>query len=92
MESKPKTHIDPVSVVKNWRTRVRHEQQSADQWQQDWGFLASGAQGLKTEDALKIYTIDDKIRLVQEVRFREIFKFLATQIMFQEWTVLHYKH
>merc|ERR1712224_969452 len=61
-----RSKIDPVSVVKNWRTRVKHEQGSADQWQQDWGFLAAGAGNLESEDALKIYTIDDKIRLVEE--------------------------
>jgi hypothetical protein len=63
MESKFVSTIDPVSDDKNWRTRVKNEQCSADQWQQDWGFLASGSDNLKKEDALKIFTIDDKIRL-----------------------------
>ena len=66
---KQNAQIDPVSYDKNWRTRVKNEQQSADQWQQDWGFLVTDNPGAETqkEDALKIYTIDDKIRLAQEV-------------------------
>ena len=60
MEEKVKGGIDAVSFDKNWRTRVKNEKFSADQWQSDWGFLASGA---NNEDALKIFTIDDKIRL-----------------------------
>jgi len=67
MESKFKQTIDPVSDDKNWRTRVKNETNSADQWQQDWGFLASGTETLQEEDALKIFTIDDKIRLAEEV-------------------------
>ena len=42
MKDKFKMDIDPVSDDKNWRTRVKNEKQSADQWQQDWGFLAEG--------------------------------------------------
>ena len=43
MEEKIKGGIDAVSDDKNWRTRVKNEKQSADQWQSDWGFLAAGA-------------------------------------------------
>merc|ERR1719446_1277393 len=65
MEEKKNSGIDAVSFDKNWRTRVKNEKQSADQWQQDWGFLASSNKNQK-EDALKIFTIDDKIRKAQE--------------------------
>lgn len=61
MEEKIKGGIDAVSDDKNWRTRVKNEKQSADQWQSDWGFLAANASN-GNEDAMKIYTIDDKIR------------------------------
>ena len=67
MDSKYLTVLDPVSDDKNWRTRVKNESCCADAWQQDWGFLASGSENLKKEDALKIFTIDDKIRLAEEV-------------------------
>ncbi len=56
-----------VSDDKNWRTLVKNERDCADQWQQDWGFLATGAQDPENANSLKIFTIDDKIRKVEEV-------------------------
>lgn len=57
---------DAVSDDRNWRDLIRNETVCADLWQKDWGFLAGDAE-LKKENATKLYTIDDKIRQVQEV-------------------------
>jgi len=60
--------IDPVSDDKNWRDLIRNEATCANVWEKDWGFLA-GDSDLKKEDATKLYTVDDKIRAVQEVSY-----------------------
>ncbi len=57
---------DAVSDDRNWRDLIRNETVCADLWQKDWGFLAGDAE-LKKENATRLYTIDDKIRQVNEV-------------------------
>ena len=57
---------DAVSDDRNWQALIRNESKCADLWDKDWGFLA-GDQELKKENATKLYTIDDKIKMVNEV-------------------------
>ncbi len=66
-QSKYKFTSDAVSDDRNWIALIQNEMNCAAQWQQDWGFLAGGKEGMKAENALKVYTIDDKIRLAEEV-------------------------
>lgn len=34
--------INPVAEDQNWRISVGNELKSADQWNEDWGFLVQG--------------------------------------------------
>jgi len=58
--------IDPVSDDRNWRDLIRNETTCANLWEKDWGFLAGDAE-LKKENATKLYSVDDKIKVVQAV-------------------------
>lgn len=58
--------LDPVSEDRNWVGLIKNELKCAELWDKDWGFLAGDAD-LKKENATKVYTIDDKIKSVQEV-------------------------
>jgi len=60
---------DAVADDRNWIATIKNELKCADQWEKDWGFLAGGAE-LKMENATKLYTVDDRIRAVQEVPLR----------------------
>jgi len=54
-----------VADDRNWVALIKNEHICADQWEKDWGFLGGGVQ-LKKENAAKLYTVDDRIRAVQE--------------------------
>ena len=58
--------LDPVSEDRNWIGLIKNELKCAELWDKDWGFLAGDAD-LKKENATKLYTVDDKIKSVQEV-------------------------
>lgn len=34
--------VNPVAEDQNWRISVSNELKSADQWNEDWGFLVHG--------------------------------------------------
>ena len=58
---------DAVSDDRNWIGTIKNELKCAEHWEKDWGFLAGGSQDLKVENATKLYTVDDRIKAVQEV-------------------------
>lgn len=58
--------LDPVSEDRNWIGLIKNELKCAELWDKDWGFLAGDAD-LKKENATKLYTVDDKIKAVQDV-------------------------
>ena len=58
--------LDPVSEDRNWVGLIKNELKCAELWEKDWGFLAGDAD-LNKDNATKLYTIDDKIKSVQEV-------------------------
>ena len=68
MTSKFNKTADAVADDRNWIALIKNEFKCADVWYSDWGFLAAGGEtdNLK-EKATKIYTIEDKIRMVEEV-------------------------
>ena len=41
---------DAVSANKNWSDCIRKEQIAAQQWSQDWGFLARGSNSVELKD------------------------------------------
>jgi len=38
--------VNPVAEDYNWRISVNNELKSADQWNEDWGFLVQGGKDL----------------------------------------------
>jgi len=63
---------DAVADDRNWISRIQNELNCTNTWQKDWGFLAAGVENLSIENATKMYTIDDKIKLVEDVRKGDI--------------------
>ena len=68
MTSKFVKNVDVVSQDRDWVGLIKNELKCAEVWEKDWGFLAADAE-LNTKDATKLYTVDDKIRAVQEVNY-----------------------
>ena len=68
MTSKFVKAVDVVSQDRDWVGLIKNELKCAEVWEKDWGFLAGEAQ-LDPKNATKLYTVDDKIRAVQEVSY-----------------------
>ena len=60
---------DAVSDDRNWIGRIQNELNCTATWQKDWGFLSGGTDNISVENATKNYSIDDKIRMIEEVYF-----------------------
>lgn len=70
---------DAVADDRNWVGRIQNELNCTTMWDKDWGFLAGGAENISIDKATVNYTIDDKIKMIEEVFF--IDKFLLNIIL-----------
>ena len=59
---------DAVADDRNWIGRIQNELNCTAAWGRDWGFLKGGPQNLSMEMATKLYTIDDEIKMKEEVK------------------------
>lgn len=67
MSSKFVKNADAVADDRNWIGLIKNEEKCAEVWEKDWGFLAGGADKIKKEEATKIFTVDDRIKRLNEV-------------------------
>ena len=67
MSSKFVKNADAVADDRNWIGLIKNEEKCAEVWEKDWGFLAGGADKVKKEEATKIFTVDDRIKRLNEV-------------------------
>lgn len=58
---------DAVADDRNWVGRIQNELNCTAVWDKDWGFLAGGAENLSIDKATIYYTIDDKIKMIEDV-------------------------
>jgi len=65
MSSKFVKNSNAVNDDRNWIGRIQNETVCANVWEKDWGFLAGGTV-LDKSNFAKMYTVDDKIKTVQE--------------------------
>lgn len=59
---------DAVADDRNWVGRIQNELNCTAMWDKDWGFLAGGSENISLAKATVNYTVDDKIKMIEEVR------------------------